>query len=324
MFGTSNNTTNATTAAQSYTDLNALNDVKKLGREKNPEAIMAVARQFESYFISQMMKEMRASVDVIGQDNFQNSSEMQFHQQMFDQQMSQELAKNGGYGLAETLARQLMEQYNLDWQEPESGIAATSQVLRSSQAYSPKQQVESNNDQAINTIDHFANKSIPENSSPTINRDNFIDVLSTLAERAAAKLGVDKRVLIAQAALETGWGEHITRNGEVSSHNLFNIKSDSRWQGESVKVTTLEYQQGVAEKELASFRAYPSFEESFNDYVEFIQQNPRYQQALNNASDNRAYLEHLQDAGYATDPEYSAKILTILQQPEFNQGNFSR
>ena len=304
MFGSNNIGQQSSNSVQSYTDLNALNDVKKLGREQNPEAILEVARQFESYFISQMMKEMRASVDVIGEGNFQNSSEMQFHQQMFDQQMSLQLSKSGGYGLAQTLARQLMEQYNLEWQDP-----------------APNSNPNANGETQIARTGpiNYRYPAHQDNAPEPINRDNFIQVLSDLAEKAANKLGVDKRVLIAQAALETGWGEHITKDGSSNSFNLFNIKSDQRWQGNSINITTIEFHQGVAEKQLANFRAYSSYEESFEDYVDFVQNNPRYQAALASASDSQEYIKKLHEAGYATDPNYSEKIIAILNQPEIKE-----
>ena len=151
----------------------------------------------------------------------------------------------------------------------------------------------------------------------SINKDNFFSELKEFAVKAAKKLGVDSNVLMAQAALETGWGEHISRDEQGSSHNLFNIKSSSQWGGQSVKVTTLEYRDGVAQKEQANFRSYDSFEDSFNDYADFIMSNPRYEKALSCAADSEAYVQELQKAGYATDPDYAQKILQLLKQPEF-------
>lgn len=285
-------------AAQSYTDLNSLNQVKKLGRERDPEAIREVAKQFESFFISQLMKEMRAGVDSIGKDNFLNSSEMKFHQQMFDQQMSLQVASSGGYGLADILARQLTEQYDINWDEQNS----------------PKEFKQMLADRITSVA--TGTEAVAESKRETIslNRDNFVERLSAHAEVAADRLGVDKNVLLAQAALETGWGEHVSRDQTGSSNNLFNIKSDQRWSGDSVVVSTLEYRDGVAEREKASFRAYQTIADSFNDYVDFIQQNPRYQQALEKVADSKAYVQELQSAGYATDPNYAQKIISLIGQ----------
>lgn len=332
----------ATDAAKSFTDLAALNDVKKLGRNQDPEAIMEVARQFESFFITQLMKEMRAGVDLIGKDNFTNSSEMRFHQQMFDQQLSMEVANQGGYGLAELLARQLTEQFDLDWGDsepvnPTEGLQRQStQPPRLLAAPAPVESQDISAESAepllkdSDSLLSYVKEKIapvkewlvPENTDrepqPDISKENFFSVLKEFASDAARKLGVDKRVLLAQAALETGWGQFISKGAEgASSNNLFNIKSSSAWQGDSVNVVTLEYQDGVAQKERASFRSYQSYEDSFNDYVNFITSNPRYKNALAQASDSEAYLTELQRAGYATDPEYANKILQLLRQPEF-------
>lgn len=141
----------------------------------------------------------------------------------------------------------------------------------------------------------------------------FVQTLLPLAEEAAQALGVDPRVLVAQAALETGWGRSIIRDSQGnSSHNLFNIKAHNGWEGGSVTVQTLEYRDGLPQPEYAQFRAYDSLEEGFDDYVRFIQENPRYAQAREQAGDPQAYLQALQRAGYATDPEYAAKIERIL------------
>src|SRR5690554_146539 len=141
----------------------------------------------------------------------------------------------------------------------------------------------------------------------------FVNALRPYAEKAAAQLNVNADVLLAQAALETGWGKHVihAQNGS-NSFNLFNIKADTRWQGDKVNVSTLEYRQGVAQQERADFRRYDDYAQSFSDYVEFLQTNPRYQQALEVGVDSSAYAEELQRAGYATDPAYADKIKSLL------------
>jgi peptidoglycan hydrolase FlgJ len=141
----------------------------------------------------------------------------------------------------------------------------------------------------------------------------FVRELWPHAERAGAALGVAPEVLLAQSALETGWGRHVIPRGDgSSSHNLFGIKADTRWNGDRVQVNTLEYVNGVPEQQRAAFRAYQSPAESFADYVDFLQRNPRYRGALAQGSDAEGYLRGLQSAGYATDPAYADKILDIL------------
>ncbi len=139
------------------------------------------------------------------------------------------------------------------------------------------------------------------------------------ARRAAQALGVAPEVLIAQAALETGWGRAMIRhpNGE-NSFNLFGIKANEEWQGSRVTVPTIEFVDGVMERRQSAFRAYPSASESFEDYVDLIRNSSRYQSARANASDPAAYVHGLQAAGYATDPDYAEKVLAVMESPALN------
>ncbi len=140
----------------------------------------------------------------------------------------------------------------------------------------------------------------------------FVAAVRPHAEAAAAELGVPARVLIAQAALETGWGRKAIRHDHGgSSFNLFGIKADRRWQGPDIERMTTEYQNGAAVREAASFRAYGSVGESFADYVNFLKSNPRYTDALRHGGDPRRFVDGLQQAGYATDPAYAQKILRV-------------
>ncbi len=147
---------------------------------------------------------------------------------------------------------------------------------------------------------------------------SFIDALKPHAERIAKEAGINPDVLMAQAALETGWGRRLVpgKHGG-SSNNLFNIKADTRWSGDKSHVSTLEFDGEVARKERAAFRSYANVEQSLQDYVDFIKEHPRYQQALQVADDPAQYAEALQSAGYATDPQYAQKIQSVLNNPAF-------
>ncbi|MEN5209810.1 flagellar assembly peptidoglycan hydrolase FlgJ [Stenotrophomonas terrae] len=145
--------------------------------------------------------------------------------------------------------------------------------------------------------------------------EGFVASIWPHAERAARELGVDPRALVAQAALETGWGKrHIKRDNGDSSHNLFGIKATG-WSGERATTGTHEYVNGQRRNETASFRAYGSMAESFGDYVRMLKTSPRYQAALSAGSDVRSFAQGLQRAGYATDPAYAAKIAAIAAGP---------
>lgn len=150
----------------------------------------------------------------------------------------------------------------------------------------------------------------------------FIATMLPMAEKAAKRLGVEPRFLVAQAALETGWGKSIIKQKDgTNSHNLFGIKA-SGWEGASAKVTTTEYVNGKATKEVAGFRAYDSFEHSFNDYVRLLENNDRYKPAIQVASasgDSERFVKELQRAGYATDPQYASKINQIARKVQTYQ-----
>jgi len=151
-------------------------------------------------------------------------------------------------------------------------------------------------------------------------KEEFIAAMLPMAEKAADKIGVDPRYLVAQAALETGWGKSIIRQQDgSSSHNLFGIKTHNTWDGESARVLTTEYRGGKAVKEAASFRAYESFAHSFEDYVTFLQGNGRYEKALAAVDKPGQFAQELQKAGYATDPHYARKINQIARQMQTYQ-----
>ncbi len=149
--------------------------------------------------------------------------------------------------------------------------------------------------------------------------ERFVASIWSHAQAAARELGVDARALVAQAALETGWGRRtIQRADGGSAHNLFGIKATG-WSGERATVTTHEYSNGVRHSERADFRAYASPAESFADYVRLLKSNPRYRQALEAGGDVRRFAGALQRAGYATDPRYADKLSAIAHGPTLDR-----
>uniref|UniRef100_UPI0027381FDC flagellar assembly peptidoglycan hydrolase FlgJ n=1 Tax=Stenotrophomonas sp. YIM B06876 TaxID=3060211 RepID=UPI0027381FDC len=149
--------------------------------------------------------------------------------------------------------------------------------------------------------------------------EGFVASIWPHAERAARELGVNPRALVAQAALETGWGRKpIRRDDGGSAHNLFGIKANG-WKGERATTGTHEYVDGVRRNETASFRAYASAADSFSDYVHLLKNSPRYQSALKAGGDVRSFAQGLQKAGYATDPSYAAKIAAIAAGPTIDR-----
>ncbi|MHA7879500.1 MAG: flagellar assembly peptidoglycan hydrolase FlgJ [Saccharospirillum sp.] len=287
-------------AAFNYNDLHGLNDVKAKARADDPAALRVVAQQFESMFISMVLKSMREATDVMSSDML-NSNETKFYRDMHDQQLSLTLSQQGGYGLADTLYEQLLRQLP---DRPEAGTVPNVRPLNESNR--PILPVPATPRETVAPVESPSHETTPDGPSAFINR------IAPYAEQAAAELGVDPRVLIAQAALETGWGQHmIQRDDGGNSHNFFGIKADSRWQGDSAETLTHEYIDGTAITLKDRFRAYNSPAESFSDYVRFLTDNPRYQPALAQAGSPEGYARALQQAGYATDPAYADKILRI-------------
>lgn len=143
--------------------------------------------------------------------------------------------------------------------------------------------------------------------------DEFIATMMPMAQDAAARIGVDPSVLVAQAALETGWGKHMVKQADGSnSNNLFGIKSHG-WDGGSAPAVTQEFVNGKAVTETAKFRTYDSFADSFHDYVNFLQSNDRYDKALSTNGNSERFMQGLQQAGYATDPHYARKVIQIAR-----------
>lgn len=142
---------------------------------------------------------------------------------------------------------------------------------------------------------------------------DFVRGILPAARQAARQLGLEPLALVAQAALETGWGQRMFKAADgKQSNNLFGIKAQGGWQGDVAVVDTLEYRQGVAHQEKARFRVYADPAQSLQDYVDFIRQQPRYQDAVAVSHNTEHYFQQLQAAGYATDPNYARKILQVL------------
>jgi flagellar protein FlgJ len=145
--------------------------------------------------------------------------------------------------------------------------------------------------------------------------DQFVATMLPMAQQAAERIGVDPRYLVAQAALETGWGKSVMRQQDgTSSHNLFGIKASSSWKGAQARAITSEFRNGEMVKETAEFRSYDSYQDSFHDLVTLLQSNNRYQEVLKSADNPEQFVRELQKAGYATDPDYASKISQIARQ----------
>jgi len=305
--------------ARVYTDFSGLNALKHSAGDDKQAALEEVARQFESIFLSEMLKSMRKAGDVFAEGNYLNSNQSEMYRDMFDSQLSLTMAGGQGTGLADALVRQLSKSIpGMDKQG--SPLAAQKKVLTDYERSLPV--ISHRLPERVDEVAEVAQKSNANPVAPTAmlpeqfdSPEHFVSTLLPVAETIAADTGISPKLMVAQAALETGWGRHMIRgDGNQPSFNLFGIKADKRWQGDAVTITTTEFREGVPMKERADFRAYPDYESSFRDYVAFLESNPRYRDVLASADQPDVFARKLQEAGYATDPQYGDKINRIMNR----------
>ncbi|SFC24899.1 flagellar assembly peptidoglycan hydrolase FlgJ [Pseudoalteromonas denitrificans] len=330
-----------------YFDLNSLNDLRHDATSSDGNdraALKKAAQHFEGIFMNMLMQSMRKANEAFKSDSPMNSSATQFYEGMFDQQLTSELSQNGSLGLADMIVQQLSPDYqtykpasilrndaNISNNIKQEPSISTGFVLQ--KPHTEKLEEKESFPQWI--TDRFKQQQAEfmtsKSKEPTQvksespvkfeSSEDFISSIWQFAKKAAEKIDLNPAVMIAQAALETGWGKHIiNQKSGSSSNNLFNIKADKSWQGDSVNKSTLEFENGVAVKKSAAFRAYESIEDSFNDFTDFLKSGTRYKEVLTKSSDPEQFLHSLQKAGYATDPNYANKIISILKSERFNEG----
>ncbi len=309
--------------AQSAIDFHGLNQLRQqAGQGQNEQqTLRQVAGQFESLFVNMMLKSMRQASLAEG---LFDSDQSKMYQDMADQQLASDLSMRGGLGLQDVIMRQLGGDRYVNGAEakpgqtfsidtvtvrPSLGIQVNEKIIERIREARPQPRAIEKELAEIDMVD------MPQRfNSP----DEFVEKLWPYAERAADKLGVAPEVILSQAALETGWGKYILSDQQGSSFNLFNIKAH-RWDGDTVAKNALEFRNGKALHEASEFRAYDSYQQSFDDYVRFLQTQPRYSEALQHVDDPNAFIEQLHKAGYATDPQYADKIKRIMNSDTLAQ-----
>ncbi|MDU7588525.1 MULTISPECIES: flagellar assembly peptidoglycan hydrolase FlgJ [Diaphorobacter] len=283
----------ATSARQALAvDGRALNSLKAQASQGDAQATqdatLEAAKQLESLFMRELIKSMREATMKSG---LLEGAEGNLASDLFDQQLSVQMAGQPG-GLAEAIQRQLSRQLGGDGQTtlvPGSTLSMDVALRKAAPADNPRA------------------------ASPK-GRDDFVQHHRAAAERVARSSGIPASFMLGQAGHETGWGKGEIRHKDGSnSFNLFGIKAGKGWTGKVAEVTTTEYINGAPRKVVAKFRAYDSFEESFRDYARLINDNPRYEKAREKTHSAVAYATELQKAGYATDPQYAAKLSRAIQ-----------
>ncbi len=260
-------------------------DALRHGAAKDPRAaVRDAAKQFESLFMNELMKSMRAATEPSG---LLDNAGTQLGTQLLDAQLASKMVGRPG-GLSEVIARQLERQMGLaPGPIPSAGSANNSLPVVSEPASTPK---------------------IPDKSAA-----GFVQQHSAAANAAAAETGIPAPFMLAQAALETGWGKReIIGSDGSASHNLFGIKAGASWTGPTVDVKTTEYIGGRPQQLVQRFRAYANEAESFADYAKLMKDSPRYANVVAQGSDAKLFAQGLQKAGYATDPAYAEKLGKVI------------
>jgi len=292
-------------------DVQSLGRVRQMSQQNPAQALKESAKQFEALFINMMLQSMRQATP---QGNLMGEShDRELYTSMLDQQLSQTMAQRGT-GVADLLLGQLKSGSSA---QVMPDLTASSQTVAGVSRHSPAQFA-----LALDAASLYAQASLAQtNDVKTATRSargsaqDFHTKMQAHAETAAAITGIPADFILGHAALESGWGKREIRLPDgSSSHNLFGIKAGASWKGKVAEVTTTEYTQGVPSKVVARFRAYDSDADAFRDYAAFLQNNPRYGQVLANGQSVDGFAQGLQNAGYATDPAYATKLMSVIRR----------
>jgi flagellar protein FlgJ len=290
------------TQGAAYTDIQALAQLRSDAKNNASGTAVAAAKQFEALFTRMMLSSMRQASQG---DSIFDSQAGSSYRDMFDDQLSVELSKGHGLGLADMLIQQLARAgvpgADATGADPAATPAATSPGTPATTSLATPAKTQAAANVATAPVSRAE-------------RASFIEKLLPDAEAAGRTLGVSPRTLIAQAALETGWGRSVPTgaNGQ-SSFNLFGVKA-AGGAGAAVAASTTEYDNGVASTRVERFRAYGSASDSFRDHAALLAGNPRYSAALGTGDDAATYAAAMQRGGYATDPQYARKLTDVAQQ----------
>jgi len=256
---------------------NLASDAQSLDRlryqaKQAPDKALKVAAQQFEMVFLNMM--LKTMREATPQDGMMDSEQTKMFTGMLDQQLAQEMSTRG-VGLADVMVRQL------------------SQTLPNATPTKP----------GVNAVPSAYNADTQQ---------SFVDKVKVHAEAASRSTGIPAHLIIGQAALESGWGKREIKLADGStSFNLFSIKAGKDWHGKVAEITTTEYSHGVAQQQTERFRAYHSYTEAFQDYAKLLSDNPRYAAVIGQEG-AQGFAQALQQAGYATDPNYADKLVKVV------------
>ena len=302
----------------------------------NTGTLQAAAKQFEAVFTQMVLKSMR---DATPSDGMFDNEQTKLYMSMMDQQLSQQLSSRG-IGLADVMIRQLARATGTELpQGMATAGGVTGASVRDAQmahlldgrgatdadgpppvgttlpgaAWNPTAGLRQYQNQADGQGNGQAQLGqLPDDSPEHIS--SFVNRMAEPAMAASRASGVPAKLIVGQAALESGWGRREIRNPDGSTtFNVFGIKAGANWKGPTTEIVTTEYVDGQPQKVRAKFRAYGSYDEACNDYARLLTNNPRYAGVV--AASNADDAAHgLQRAGYATDPAYGEKLVRIMKR----------
>lgn len=315
-------------------DTQGFEALKQRARDGSADTLKAAAKQFEAVFTQMVLKSMREATP---QDGLFDNEQTKLYMSMLDQQLAQHLSSKG-IGLAEVMARQLARASGQPLPPQASAASRMDEVAgtigplldgrSTAAAGGDEEQVPRAGTvvpggnwnptaglrqyQAQQTGEWQGGGAMPEDTPSHISA--FVSRMAGPAVAASRASGVPARLILGQAALESGWGRREIAHADGSTtHNVFGIKAGANWKGPVAEITTTEYVDGQPQKIKAKFRAYGSYEEAFSDYARLLSSNPRYAGVVSAGSAEEA-AHGLQRAGYATDPEYGAKLVRIMRK----------
>ncbi|MAD72080.1 MAG: flagellar assembly peptidoglycan hydrolase FlgJ [Alcanivorax sp.] len=300
-------------------DVQGLDRLKHSAARDPQKQLRSAAEQFEALFLHRMIKSMR---DASPRSELTDSSQMRFYQSLFDQQMSQHMAGRG-LGLADQLVAQLSGKgTSADAARAATGTSPLDAIPRGEPRRLPGVEAAAGDpaagdpaagDTAAVTRTEPPRPPLLSAANPATPTD-FVHQLSEPAREASRRTGMPAPLILAQAALETGWGRReIPTSDGGNSHNLFGIKAGADWKGPTTEVVTHEYINGQRTRVVDRFRVYDSYAEAFEDHGRLISDNPRYAPVLD-AADAKQAAQALQNGGYATDPAYADKLVALMDQ----------
>jgi len=275
-------------------DVNAIAKLRN-SASSDPKAVAKeAAKQFESLFMQQLMKGMRESTMASGM--LENSG-TKMGGELLDSQYAKQMSGLPG-GLSDMIERQLLRQMG----EPLANIASEAAAHPATPAASSPAPIAAGNEEPL-----------PASLQGKERQVGFLRQHEGAAKAAEAATGIPATFMMAQAAHESGWGRREIKNPDgTTSHNVFGIKAGPGWKGATTEVTTTEVIGGQARKVTAKFRAYGSYEESFQDYAQMMKNNPRYAKVVESGANAQGFAKGLQRAGYATDPAYADKLTRMI------------